>query len=92
MRDAFRAHKNFDKLPPHIKAHIMTARNINLVLIAPWRGLLGIDDSTGTIEPGKLADLLLVSGDPMLDLATLAHPELVMQGGRVYRPEKVSDE
>lgn len=54
--------------------------------------LLGIDDSTGTIEPGKLADLLLVSGDPMLDLATLAHPELVMQGGRVYRPEMVSDE
>jgi imidazolonepropionase-like amidohydrolase len=54
--------------------------------------LLGMDDSVGTIEPGKLADLVLVSGDPMLDLATLAHPELVMQGGRVYRPERVSDE
>jgi len=51
-----------------------------------------MDDSVGTIEPGKLADLVLVSGDPMLDLATLAHPELVMQGGRVYRPERVSDE
>jgi imidazolonepropionase-like amidohydrolase len=54
--------------------------------------LLGMDDSVGTIEPGKLADLVLVSGDPMLDLGTLAHPELVMQGGRVYRPERVSDE
>jgi imidazolonepropionase-like amidohydrolase len=51
-----------------------------------------MDDSVGTIEPGKLADLVLVSGDPMLDLARLAHPELVMQGGRVYRPERVSDE
>ena len=33
--------------------------------------LLGVDDDLGTIEPGKLADLVLVSGDPY-DVGTLA--------------------
>ena len=32
--------------------------------------LLGVDDQRGTIEPGKLADLVMVDGDPY-DLATL---------------------
>jgi imidazolonepropionase-like amidohydrolase len=45
--------------------------------------LLGIDDDTGTIEPGKLADLVLVEGDPLLDLSRLADPSLVVQAGRI---------
>ncbi len=45
--------------------------------------LLGIDDDTGSIAPGKRADLVLVDGDPLDDLATLAHPVTVWQGGRV---------
>ncbi len=37
----------------------------------------------GTVEPGKRADLLLVEGDPLADLARLASPVSVMQGGRI---------
>jgi imidazolonepropionase-like amidohydrolase len=33
--------------------------------------LMGLEDELGTLEPGKLADLVLVDGDP-LDIATLA--------------------
>ena len=36
--------------------------------------LLGIADQTGTIEPGKQADLLVVDGDPLADIAILQHP------------------
>jgi imidazolonepropionase-like amidohydrolase len=43
--------------------------------------LLGIDAETGTIEPGKLADLILVDGDPLADLARLATPTVVIQRG-----------
>jgi imidazolonepropionase-like amidohydrolase len=45
--------------------------------------LLGVDGETGTIEVGKLADLLLVDGDPLADLGLLARPSVVVQGGRV---------
>lgn len=43
--------------------------------------LLGIDADLGTVEPGKLADLVLVDGDPLADLARLAEPVLVLRGG-----------
>ena len=38
---------------------------------------LGLDDQVGTIEPGKLADLVLVDGDP------LREPELLMDPARI---------
>ncbi len=44
--------------------------------------LLGIDRETGSIEAGKAADLVLVDGDPLVDLATLSRPVAVWQSGR----------
>lgn len=46
--------------------------------------LLGVDDR-GEIAPGKLADLIAVSGDPLADVRCLEHVEWVMHGGRVVR-------
>jgi hypothetical protein len=43
MRDAFKANRNFSRLPPDIQTHILT-QNISLPKIAPYRQLLGIDD------------------------------------------------
>jgi imidazolonepropionase-like amidohydrolase len=40
----------------------------------------------GTIAPGKLADMLVVDGDPIADMALLGDPAnlaMVMQGGRM---------
>ncbi len=45
--------------------------------------LLGIDAEVGTIEAGKQADLILVDGDPLVDLARLERPRAVIQGGNV---------
>jgi hypothetical protein len=45
LRDAFKAHRNYPKLPPHVKA-LIEAQNINLSKLAPYRALLGINDRT----------------------------------------------
>ena len=45
--------------------------------------ILGIQDDLGTLEPGKLADMILVDGDPLTDITTLKRVDWVMQSGRV---------
>jgi imidazolonepropionase-like amidohydrolase len=45
--------------------------------------LLGIAEETGTLEPGKAADIVVVSGDPLADITALQRVELVLARGRV---------
>ncbi len=47
--------------------------------------LLRMDDQIGSIEKGKLADLILVPGDPLTDIEAMRRPALVMKSGRVVR-------
>lgn len=47
--------------------------------------LLGMGDDLGTIESGKLADLLVVNGNPVKDIGVLANRanlDVVMKGGK----------
>jgi imidazolonepropionase-like amidohydrolase len=43
---------------------------------------IGMAADVGTLEPGKLADVISVKGDPLTDIACLQHVGLVMQAGR----------
>ena len=46
----------------------------------------GIEAEVGTVEPGKVADLVVVDGDPLADPAILADPSrlsIVLQAGSV---------
>ena len=45
----------------------------------------GAADQLGTLEPGKLADLIAVPGDPLADLRTLYDVRMVIKGGTVVR-------
>jgi imidazolonepropionase-like amidohydrolase len=47
--------------------------------------ILGKQRDLGTIEPGKLADIIVVDGNPLYDITALAHVETVVKGGRVYK-------
>lgn len=45
--------------------------------------LLGMKDRVGTLEAGKLADIIAVPGDPLNDVKALEHAKFVMKGGTV---------
>jgi imidazolonepropionase-like amidohydrolase len=47
--------------------------------------LLGLADRIGTIEVGKLADIIAVPGDPTQDIRQTSKVKFVMKEGRIYR-------
>jgi imidazolonepropionase-like amidohydrolase len=58
--------------------------------------ILKMDDRLGTIEPGKLADIIVVDGNPDEDFAALrkvktafVNGRLMLHDGRIYRPAHV---
>ena len=51
--------------------------------------LAGIGQETGTLEPGKAADLIVTAADPLADLRALRHVELVMSHGQLHRAPQV---
>lgn len=48
--------------------------------------LLRIDDEIGTVEVGKVADLVVVDGDPLSDLSLLRDPRFVLRAGVAHTP------
>ena len=59
--------------------------------VAPWQALetatilparsFGVSQDLGTLEPGKLADLILVKGDPLQDITAVTDVRCVMKNG-----------
>jgi imidazolonepropionase-like amidohydrolase len=50
---------------------------------------MGVADELGTVEPGKLADLAFVRGNPLDDLANAANVERVMKNGVSWTVEEI---
>jgi imidazolonepropionase-like amidohydrolase len=51
--------------------------------------LIGFGKELGTLEVGKLADILIVDGDPLIDMNQLANVRTILRGGVVYLPEQL---
>lgn len=47
--------------------------------------LLGVEDRLGSVEPGKIADLVAVEGDPLEDITAMQRVVFVMKEGEVFK-------
>lgn len=44
---------------------------------------VGLDGEIGTLEPGKIADLVLIDGNPLADIGDVLNVAVVIKGGRI---------
>jgi imidazolonepropionase-like amidohydrolase len=73
-----------------IKTEVMSPMESLISATRTNAELFGMADEIGTVESGKLADLLVVEGNPMENMAVLQKRDnlkLIMQGGRVAKNE-----
>ena len=72
-----------------LKAEVMTPMEAIVSATRTNAELIGMSDRLGTLEPGKLADLIVVNGKPLEDLTLFEHGlervVLVMKEGRIVK-------
>jgi imidazolonepropionase-like amidohydrolase len=71
-----------------IKTEVMSPMESLISATRTNAELFGMQDEIGTVEEGKLADLLVVEGNPLEDIAVLQNRDnlkLIMKGGRVVK-------
>jgi imidazolonepropionase-like amidohydrolase len=62
---------------------VFSARDIVRIMTVNTAALIGRSDDLGTIEPGKIADIVLLDGNPLEDVANLLNVAVVIKNGQV---------
>lgn len=62
---------------------ITAATQINAEILGNLQ-LLGGSRAFGTIEPGLIADIIVVDGDPLFDINALGHVDITISGGKIW--------
>jgi len=52
--------------------------------------ILGLDEEIGTIEPGKMADIIIVDGNPLRNIEVLDYVDVVIKDGVVWYSERAA--
>jgi len=86
----------FSGFGAHREMHAMVLAGLppaQVLRIATINGAraLGVDDRLGTVEEGKLADLVILRGNPLEDIRATREPRWVVRGGVLYDPEALLD-
>ncbi len=79
---------NTEALWREIKVHVDMGMTPLRAISATTRinaRIIGRQADLGTIEPGKLADIIVVNGDPLFNITALSHVETVVKDGVVLK-------
>jgi len=74
-----------------VQAGIPAPQTLQLATLGAAR-IMHMDDRLGSLAPGKLADLVLVDGDPTRNISDIRNVEFTMKDGLVYRPAELFSE
>jgi len=76
------------ELELHVIAGIPPVKVLQNVTLNASR-IMHLDRDLGSITVGKLADLVMVDGDPVADISNVRKTKLVLKDGVMYRPEEL---
>ena len=76
------------ELELYARAGIPNAEVLRMATLTPAQ-VMGVDKDRGAIAAGKLADMILVDGDPVADMRAIERIDTVIKGGKVYDPAKL---
>jgi len=79
-----------DELGWFVRAGLSPFDALRAATLEPAR-FLGMQDSLGTVAPGRLADLVLLAADPLADVRNLRRILVVIADGRPFRVERTAD-
>jgi imidazolonepropionase-like amidohydrolase len=83
--DGFAGYSLHRELELYAQAGIPNAEVLRMATLVPAR-VLGVEKERGNIAPSKLADLVLVDGDPLRDMSDIRRVWRTIKGGRVFDP------
>ncbi|NVM62055.1 hypothetical protein FHW88_000331 [Mucilaginibacter sp. SG538B] len=76
------------ELELYVEAGLTPAQAIKTATITPAM-VMGLDKTTGSVEVGKQADLVIIDGDPLRNIREIRKVSVVIKEGRIYDPVKL---
>jgi imidazolonepropionase-like amidohydrolase len=73
------------ELELYVQAGLTPADAIQTATITPAK-VMNLDKTSGSIEEGKQADLIIIDGDPLTNIRDIRKVTMVIKGGHVYDP------
>lgn len=88
--DSFSGYSLHRDLELWVQAGIPNAEVLRMATLVPAQ-VLGVDRDRGVVAPGKLADMVLVDGDPTRRIGDIRNVWRTIKGGRVIDPQALEE-
>ncbi|MGE5213339.1 MAG: amidohydrolase family protein [Nitrospirota bacterium] len=76
------------ELELYVRAGVAPAEVLRMATLTPAL-VMGVNKDRGVIAPGKLADMVLINGDPTQNIRDINKIDTVIKGGKVYDPRAI---